>query len=68
MADEDEVRLRGKWTGTWKEDCQKATGKLFTKTDVEIYRFKMEGQITEHHSVQSISEIGWQIDLKTPGQ
>lgn len=70
VADGDWVMLWGKWNGTWKGDFmgQKATGNSFTKTEVEIYRFNEEGQITEHHSVQTIDEIARQIGLKLPGQ
>src|SRR5215203_3879059 len=64
VADGDWVMLWGKWNGTWREDFmgQKATGKSFTKPEVEIFRFNEEGKITEHHSVQSIREVARQID------
>lgn len=70
IADGDWVVLWGKWSGTWKGDFmgQKATGKSFTKPEVEIYRFNEEGKITEHHSVQSIVEIARQIGMKIPGE
>jgi len=70
VADGDWVMLWGKWSGTWKEDFmgQKATGKPFTKREVEIYRFNDKGEITEHHSVQSINEIAQQVGLKMPGK
>ena len=70
VADGDMVMIWGKWTGSWRGDFmgQKATGKTFTKTDVEILRFSDGGKITEHHSVQSMNEIARQIGLKLPGQ
>ena len=70
VADGDWVMLWGKWSGTWKADImgQKATGKSFTKPEVEIFRFNEEGKITEHHSVQSIGEVARQIGMKMPGQ
>lgn len=70
VADGDWVMLWGKWSGTWKGDImgQKATGKSFTKPDVEIFRFNDEGKIIEHHSVQSIGEVARQIGMKLPGQ
>ena len=70
VADGDWVMLWGKWSGTWKADFmgQKATGKSFTKREVEIFRFNDEGKITEHHSVQSINEIAKQIGLQIPSQ
>ena len=54
------------WTGDFMG--QRATGKSFTKRDVEIYRFNEEGKITEHHSVQSLGEIAQQVGLKIPTQ
>lgn len=53
------VMLWGKWSGSWKGNFmgQKATGKSFTKPEVEIYRFNEEGKIIEHHNVQSIGEL-----------
>ena len=70
VADGDWVMLWGEWSSTWKGDFmgQKATGKSFTKKEVEIYRFNDEGKIVEHHSVQSIGEIAQQIGMKLPGQ
>ena len=70
VADGDWVMLWGTWSGAWTGDFmgQKATGKSFTKRDVEIYRFNEEGKITEHHSVQSLGEIAQQVGLKIPTQ
>jgi predicted ester cyclase len=70
VADGDWVMLWGKWSGTWKGDFmgQKATGKSFTKPEVEIYRFNEEGKIIEHHSVQSLREVARQIEMRLPGQ
>ncbi len=70
VADGDWVMLWGKWSGTWRGDFmgQPATGKSFTKPEVEIFRFNEEGEIIEHHSVQAFGEVARQIGMKLPGQ
>ncbi|QHT71496.1 ester cyclase [Rhodocytophaga rosea] len=68
VADGEWVMVWGKFSGSWQKDMmgQKATGKPYQKTDVEIFRFNEAGQITEHHSVQSFYEVARQIGLQLP--
>ena len=68
VADGEWVMVWGKFSGSWQKDMmgQKATGKSYKKTEVEIFRFNEAGQITEHHSVQSFYEVARQIGLQLP--
>ena len=68
IAEGDWVMVSGRWTGSWKADMmgQAATGKPYSKKDIEIFKFNEAGKIIEHHSVQPILEIASQVGLKLP--
>jgi hypothetical protein len=66
VADGEWVMIWADWKGTWTVDFmgQKATGKSFKYSDVDIFRFNEEGKMTEHHNIQPFTTIANQIGLK----
>lgn len=54
-ADGDNVIVYGEYSGTWTGDMmgQKANGKSFKTTDVDIFTLNEEGKITSHRNIQN---------------
>lgn len=59
FADGDYVLAYATWTGTFKNDLMgiKATGKMVSFPDVDIFKLNEEGKIVEHHSVQNLGAV-----------
>ncbi|MBL7729623.1 MAG: ester cyclase [Chitinophagaceae bacterium] len=55
VAEGDYVFAYATWSGTFKSDVMgiKATGKMVSFPDVDIFKFNEDGKITEHRSVQN---------------
>ena len=66
VADGDWVMVWGQQAGTWKGDFMgmKATNKPYKLKDVDIFKLNDEGQITEHHNVQSPNTMMTQVGMK----
>jgi predicted ester cyclase len=56
IAEGDYVAAYADWSGTFKNDMMsiKATGKMVSFPDVDIFKFNEEGKIIEHRSVQNM--------------
>ncbi|MBO9200350.1 MULTISPECIES: ester cyclase [Niastella] len=65
IADGDWVAVWADQTGTWKGDFMgmKATNKSYKVKDVDIFKLNDEGQITEHHNVQSSNTMMSQVGM-----
>jgi predicted ester cyclase len=63
VAEGNRVAVFGDWSGTFKGAMMgmKPTGKSFKIKDVDLFTFNDQGQITEHHSVQSMQTIMSQV-------
>ncbi|HXL55122.1 MAG TPA: ester cyclase [Chitinophagaceae bacterium] len=63
IAEGDHVAVFGDWSGTFKGKMMgmKPTNKSFKMKDVDLFTFNDKGQITEHHSVQSMTTIMMQV-------
>lgn len=63
IADGDHVAIFGDWSGTFKGKMGNTspTGKSFKIKDVDLFTFNSNGQISEHHSVQSMDAMMKQI-------
>jgi predicted SnoaL-like aldol condensation-catalyzing enzyme len=68
VADGDWVMVWGEQSGTWKGDFMgmKATNKPYKLKDVDIFKLNDEGQIIEHHNVQSPSTMMMQVGMPMP--
>jgi len=59
LADGDNVAVVADWSGTFKNDLMgiKATGKMFTYKDVDLFKMNDEGKITEHRSIANFGMV-----------
>lgn len=68
VADGDYVMVYGQWSGTWSKDFlgMKPTGRSFSISDVDIFKFNEEGKIIEHRAIQSNREAARQLGMDMP--
>lgn len=59
FADGDYVVAYSTWTGTFKNDLMdiKATGKMVSFPDADIFKLNEEGKVIEHRSVQNTGAV-----------
>ena len=68
VADGDWVMVWAKQSGTWKGDMMgmKANNKSYKLMDVDIFKLNDDGQIIEHHNVQSPNTMMMQVGMHMP--
>lgn len=67
-ADGDYVYYYATWSGLFKKDFMgiRATGKMISCPDCDIFKFNEAGKITEHRSVQNMAAV--LMGCGTPGK
>ncbi len=68
VADGDWVMVWAEQSGTWKGDFMgmKATNKPYKVKDVDIFKLNDNGEIIEHHNVQSPNTMMMQVGMHMP--